>query len=49
MKQLKYGEFIADAVQNLPFKSAIRTEDIAKQLTESFTIPYDQARKLTNV
>lgn len=49
MKQLKYGEFIADAVQNLPFGSAIRTEDIAEQLAERLTLPYDQARKLTNV
>jgi len=49
MKQLKYGEFIVDAVQNLPFGSAIRTEDIAEQLAERFTLPYDQAMKLTNV
>lgn len=49
MKHLKYGESIADAVQNLPFGSAIRTEGIAEQLAERFTLPYEQARKLTNV
>ena len=49
MKQLKYGEFIVDAIQNLPFGSEIQTKAIANQLAESFALPYDQARKLTNV
>jgi len=49
MEQFKYGEFIADTVRNLPFAAAIRTEVIANQLAESFALPYDQARKLTNV
>lgn len=49
MEQLGYGEFIADTVKNLPYESAIQTEDIAEQLAERFALPYDKARKLTNV
>ncbi|BAL01040.1 hypothetical protein OBV_38410 [Oscillibacter valericigenes Sjm18-20] len=49
MKHLKYGEFIADTVQNMPFAAAIPTEVIANQLAERFILSYDQARKLTNV
>lgn len=49
MEQLGYGEFIAGIVKNLPYESAIQTEDIAEQLAERFALPNDKARKLTNV
>lgn len=49
MEQIGYGEHIAHTVRGMPYESAIRTEDIAKQLAERFTLPYDQAKTLTNV
>ena len=49
MEQVRYGEFIAGTVKNMPFESAIRTEDIADQLAKRFALPYDRARTLTNV
>ena len=49
MEQTGYGEHIADTVRNMPYETAIQTEDIAEQLAEKFALPYDQARTLTNV
>ena len=49
MEQVRYGEFIANNVKNMPFESVIRTENIADQLAKRFALLYDQARKLTNV
>ncbi|MBR0597687.1 DUF6088 family protein [Sinanaerobacter chloroacetimidivorans] len=49
MEQVGYGEHIADTVRNMPYESAIQTEDIAQQLAEMFSLPYEQAKTLTNV
>jgi len=49
MEQIKYGEFIANAIKNMPFESAILTEDIAERLVKQFALPYAQAKTLTNV
>lgn len=49
MEQTGYGEHIANTVRNMPYETAIQTEDIAEQLAEKFALPYDQARTLTNV
>ena len=49
MKQNGYGEHIAYTVRNVPYETAIQTEDIAEQLAEKFALPYDQAKTLTNV
>ncbi|MDR1603400.1 MAG: DUF6088 family protein [Gracilibacteraceae bacterium] len=49
MGLIGYGEHIADTVKNMPYESAIQTEDIAERLAEKFALPYDQAKALTNV
>ncbi len=49
MEQIGYGEHIADTVRNMPYESAIQTEDIAERLAVKFALPYDKAKTLTNV
>ena len=49
MEQIGYGEHIVNTVRNMPYESAIQTEDIAERLAERFALPYDQAKTLTNV
>lgn len=49
MEQIGYGEHIADTVRNIPYESAIQTEDIAEQLAVKYALPYDKAKTLTNV
>ena len=49
MEQIGYGEHIVNTVRNMPYESAIQTEDIAERLAEKFALPYDQAKTLTNV
>lgn len=49
MEQIGYGEHIANTVRNMPYESAIQTEDIAERLAQEFTLPYSQAKTLTNV
>lgn len=49
MEQIGYGQHIADAVKNMPYEVAIKTEDMAERLAEAFAIPYEQAKTLTNV
>jgi len=49
MGQTGYGEHIAYIVRNLPYKTAIQTEDIAEQLAEKFTLSNGQTKSLTNV
>ncbi|NSW92106.1 MAG: hypothetical protein HPY74_15790 [Firmicutes bacterium] len=49
MEQIGYGEHIVNIVRNMPYESAIQTEDIAERLAEKFALPYDQAKTLTNV
>ncbi|MCG9966946.1 type IV toxin-antitoxin system AbiEi family antitoxin domain-containing protein [Pelotomaculum terephthalicicum JT] len=49
MEQIGYGEHIAETVKNIPYEAAIQTENIAAQLAETFALPYEQAKALTNV
>jgi hypothetical protein len=49
MEQIGYGEHIANTVKNMPYETAIQTEDIAERLAETFELPYAQAKTLTNV
>lgn len=49
MEQIGYGEHIANIVKNMPYEAAIQTEEIAGRLAETFALPYDQAKALTNV
>lgn len=49
MEQVGYGEHIAKTVKNMPYEAAIQTEDIAGRLAETFALPFDRAKTLTNV
>jgi hypothetical protein len=49
MERIGYGEYIANTVKNMPYEAAIQTEDIAERLVETFALPYDHAKTLTNV
>ena len=49
MEHIGYGEHIANTVRNMPYETAIQTEDIAGKLAERFTLSFDKAKTLTNV
>lgn len=49
MEQMGYGEHIAGMVREMPYDAAIQTDHVAQRLAEEFTLPYHQAKELTNV
>lgn len=44
-----YGEHIAQSIKNFPYGIAIFSDQVAKLLAEQFSIPLEQAKKITNV
>ena len=49
MGQGGYGAHIANTVKNMPYEAAIQTGDIAQRLADTFALPFQQAKTLTNV
>jgi len=49
MEYQGYGEHIIETIEHVPYGMAIFPENIAKVLTEQFAIPFEQAKKVTNV
>lgn len=49
MEYKGYREYIIETIGHTPYGIAIFPENIAKVLTEQFAIPFEQAKKVTNV